>query len=90
MQRKSLTRYFKANRETKRRAGREKVWMGKVIRVVLVDDHPPLRMGLRMLLDQAPDTKVVGETGSGEEALALIESHQPDVKDGTTNASQKS
>jgi len=53
--------------------------MGKVIRVLLVDDHPPLRVGLRVLLNRAPDVEVVAEAGSGQDALALIESHQPDV-----------
>ncbi len=49
------------------------------IRVLLADDHPALRMGLRVLLDRAPDIKVVGEADDGEAALALIESLQPDV-----------
>ena len=53
--------------------------MSKVIRVLLADDHPALRMGLRVLLDQAPDVKVVGEAEDGEEALALIEALVPDV-----------
>ncbi len=53
--------------------------MGEVIRVLLADDHPALRVGLRVLLDQAPDVEVVGEAGSGEEALAQIETLQPDV-----------
>jgi len=49
------------------------------IRVVLVDDHPALRLGLRLLLDQAPDIEVVGEAATGDEALALIEASMPDV-----------
>lgn len=49
------------------------------IRVLLVDDHPALRLGLRVLLDQAPDVEVVGEAGDGENALTQIESLQPDV-----------
>jgi len=53
--------------------------MGEVIRVLLADDHPALRMGIRVLLDQAPDVEVVGEAESGEEALALIEALAPDV-----------
>jgi len=49
------------------------------IRVLLADDHPTLRLGLRVLLDQAPDVEVVGEAEDGEEALALIETLVPDV-----------
>lgn len=50
-----------------------------MIRILLADDHPPLRIGLRILLEQIPDIKVVGEAGTGVEALALIEHLQPDV-----------
>jgi len=53
--------------------------MGEIIRVVLADDHPALRLGLRVLLDQAPDVEVVGEAGDGVETLAMIEALQPDV-----------
>ncbi|MCS6963719.1 MAG: response regulator transcription factor [Thermoflexus sp.] len=49
------------------------------IRVVLADDHPPLRLGLRALLSASPDFEVVGEAGDGETALALLERLQPDV-----------
>lgn len=49
------------------------------IRVILVDDHPALRVGLRIMLEQAPDVQVVAETGSGQEALALIQALRPDV-----------
>ena len=53
--------------------------MSEIIRVLLADDHPTLRVGLRILLDQAPDVEVVGEAEDGAEALALIEATQPDV-----------
>ena len=49
------------------------------IHVLLADDHPALRMGLRVLLDRAPDIEVGGEADDGNEALALIESLHPDV-----------
>lgn len=50
-----------------------------VIRVLLADDHPALRMGLRVLLDRAVDITVVGEASDGEAAKVLLESLQPDV-----------
>ena len=43
-----------------------------MIRVLLVDDHILVRQGLRRLLEEAPDIKVVGEAGSGQETLGLI------------------
>jgi DNA-binding NarL/FixJ family response regulator len=53
--------------------------VGEVIRVLLADDHPALRVGLRVLLDRAPDIEVVGETGDGPETLTQIEALLPDV-----------
>ncbi|MHB1134722.1 MAG: response regulator [Chloroflexota bacterium] len=49
------------------------------IRVLLADDHPALRVGLQVLLEQAPGITVVGEASDGEEALAQIEALRPDV-----------
>ncbi len=49
------------------------------IRVLLADDHPVLRVGLRALLEQEPDIVVVGEASSGEEALTRVASLRPDV-----------
>ncbi|MCL5995289.1 MAG: response regulator transcription factor [Chloroflexi bacterium] len=48
-------------------------------RVLLVDDHTILRSGLRMLLDNQAQVKVVGEAGNGREALQLAQSLQPDL-----------
>lgn len=48
-------------------------------RVFLADDHPPLRVGLRVLLEQSSDIRVVGESGDGYAALAQIEKLRPDV-----------
>lgn len=52
---------------------------GRMIRVVLVDDHSVVRLGLRSLLDAAPDIDVVGEASDGEEALTLAGRVEPDV-----------
>ena len=49
------------------------------IRIVLVDDHAIVREGLRALLSGTPDMCVVGEGANGEEAVALVHEHQPDV-----------
>ncbi len=53
--------------------------MSEVIRVLLADDHPAMRIGLRVLLDQAHDISVVAETGDGDETLAQVVALQPEV-----------
>lgn len=47
--------------------------------VLLVDDHPVVREGLRGMIDAEPDLTVVGEAGSGAEAVVQAESLCPDV-----------
>ncbi len=49
------------------------------IRIVLADDHPVVRWGIRSMLEKASDLVVVGEAGGGEEALRLVEHLSPDV-----------
>ncbi len=49
------------------------------IDVVLVEDHPTFRLGLRTRLELEPDLTVVGEAGTADEALALVERLAPDV-----------
>jgi DNA-binding NarL/FixJ family response regulator len=49
------------------------------IRVLIADDHPVYRDGLRTMLGSLPDAEVVGEAASGEEAIATALSVQPDV-----------
>lgn len=50
-----------------------------MIKVLIVDDHALVRMGIRRLLDDLPDMEVVAEAESGEEALVLVKTHKPDV-----------
>lgn len=49
------------------------------ISVLLVDDHAMVRQGVRAFLVTQPDISVVGEAGSGEEAVKLAAQHVPDV-----------
>lgn len=49
------------------------------IRVLLADDHPLFRAGVRTLLDRAADIEVVGEAATGTEALDLVRARRPDV-----------
>lgn len=51
----------------------------KTIHVLVADDHPLFRHGVRTLLSTAPDMEVVGEAASGEEAVAMAEALSPDV-----------
>jgi NarL family two-component system response regulator LiaR len=53
--------------------------MAESISVLLVDDHSMVREGVRAFLVTQPDILVVGEAGSGEEAIKLAEQHVPDV-----------
>ena len=49
------------------------------IRVVIADDQPLVRAGLRMILDTEPDVVVAGEATTGAEAVDLCERERPDV-----------
>lgn len=49
------------------------------IRVLLVDDHKMFRDGLRSLIEQEPDIKLVAEAENGREALAQTKQHRPHV-----------
>ena len=53
--------------------------MMEAISVLLVDDHSMVRQGVRAFLVTQPDITVVGEAGSGQEAVRLAEQHVPDV-----------
>lgn len=49
------------------------------VRILLVDDHPIVRAGVRSLFDRREDAEVVGEAASGEEAVVLARRLRPDV-----------
>src|SRR5690606_31440706 len=49
------------------------------LRVLLVDDDPLVRAGLRLMLGGAPGIRVVAEAGDGGEAAALADAHRPHV-----------
>ena len=51
----------------------------KVIRVLLVDDHPILRQGMRQLLEMHGGIEVCGESGDGEDAVVQALAHKPDI-----------
>ncbi len=51
----------------------------KKISVLIVDDHPPLRAGVRAILEKTPDIYVIGEAGSGEEAEKLLDELRPKI-----------
>lgn len=49
------------------------------VSIMMVDDHPLLRKGLRQLIELEDELTVVGEASSGAEALAIVESCDPDL-----------
>jgi len=53
--------------------------MARPISVLIVDDHPVVRQGLRVLLEVQDGIEVVGEAGDGTAALVLAAEHAPDV-----------
>ena len=53
--------------------------MPKKIQILLADDHAVVRQGFRLILNAQPDMEVVGEAGSGREAVEAAERLKPDV-----------
>lgn len=53
--------------------------MSETIRILLADDHAVVREGLRALLEQQPDMRIVGEAGDGPTALRMVLGETPDV-----------
>jgi DNA-binding NarL/FixJ family response regulator len=52
---------------------------GKVVKVLLADDHELVRAGVRALLEKIEDVSVVGEVGDGHEVLDFLSREEPDV-----------
>lgn len=48
-------------------------------RIVLVDDHPIVRDGLKQMIEQDPGLQVCGEAGSADEALVVVDAQHPDL-----------
>jgi DNA-binding NarL/FixJ family response regulator len=48
-------------------------------RILIVDDHPVVRSGLRMLIDDEPDLFVCGEAGDADEAIRALDAKKPDL-----------
>lgn len=66
-----------ATKLTSSRAGAQDKAMP--LRILLADDHTVVRQGLRKVLEERPDWKVVAEAGDGREAVRLVEQYKPDV-----------
>ena len=49
------------------------------IRVLVVDDHPIMRIGISAIIEATPDMTAVAQAGSGEEAIEIFEKHLPDI-----------
>lgn len=52
---------------------------GQKISVLIVDDHPILRLGVAVIINAQPDMKVCAQASSGEEAVQLYRKHRPEI-----------
>ena len=59
--------------------GRCEMEIQRTIRVILADDHPMVRRGVRRILEKCSDFAVVGEADTGLDALCLVQELKPDV-----------
>ena len=49
------------------------------IRLLLVDDHAVIRLGMRMLFDSEPDIEIIAEAENGEQAITAVQEFDPDI-----------
>ena len=50
---------------------------GAEIRVLVVDDHPIMRLGIAAIIDAQKDMSVCGQAGSGQDAVRMFREHRP-------------
>jgi DNA-binding NarL/FixJ family response regulator len=53
--------------------------MEQRFRILIADDHPLFRGGIRTLLETLPDVEVIGEATTGVETVSMVQVHQPDI-----------
>ena len=53
--------------------------MSEKIKIIIADDHPIFRNGLKQIISDDGDISVIGEAGDGEKALQLIKELSPDI-----------
>ncbi|MBN2159451.1 MAG: response regulator transcription factor [Spirochaetes bacterium] len=53
--------------------------MADSIKIIIVDDHPLVRQGMKKVIEKEQDLAVIGEAGSAEEAIRLINQQEPDL-----------
>lgn len=53
--------------------------MGKIIRILVADDHKLVRMGIQAMMNPKPDIEVIGEASNGKDAVLQTEKLQPDI-----------
>ncbi|KAE9526430.1 response regulator [Testudinibacter aquarius] len=53
--------------------------MSQSYRILIIDDHPLMRRGIRQLLELEPDFQVIGEASNGQEGIRLAQQQEPDV-----------
>lgn len=47
--------------------------------IILADDHAIVRSGFKMIIEQQPDMKIIGEAANPDEAISLVREHKPDI-----------